>query len=75
MDLVSFPGSPHTWILQTVESCGRGLETSYNGSWFRGISPPWKIPSLVPRLPCSGTWTLKLCRRGEPGISREKCQR
>ena len=24
--------------------------------------------SLVPRLPCSGTRTLKLCRRGEPGI-------
>ena len=24
--------------------------------------------SLVPRLPHSGTWTLKLCRRGEPGI-------
>ena len=23
--------------------------------------------SLVPRLPCSGTRTLKLCRRGEPG--------
>ena len=24
--------------------------------------------SLVPRLPRSGTQTLKLCRRGEPGI-------
>ena len=24
--------------------------------------------SLVPRLPRSGTRTLKLCRRGEPGI-------
>ena len=24
--------------------------------------------SLVPRLPHSGTRTLKLCRRGEPGI-------
>ena len=24
--------------------------------------------SLVPRVPCSGTRTLKLCRRGEPGI-------
>ena len=27
-----------------------------------------KLDSLVPRLPCSGTRTLKLCRRGEPGI-------
>ena len=26
------------------------------------------INSLVPRLPCFGTQTLKLCRRGEPGI-------
>ena len=26
------------------------------------------MSSLVPRLPCSGTRTLKLCRRGEPGI-------
>ena len=24
--------------------------------------------TLVPRLPCSETRTLKLCRRGEPGI-------
>ena len=24
--------------------------------------------SLVPRLPCSGTRTLKLCRQGDPGI-------
>ena len=33
--------------------------------------------SLVPRLPRSGMRTLKLCRRGEPGIflSREKRQR
>ena len=31
-------------------------------SWRQGR------PSLVPRLPCSGTQTLKLCRRGEPGI-------
>ena len=29
---------------------------------------PICITSLVPRLPCSGTRTLKLCRRGEPGI-------
>ena len=26
------------------------------------------VGSLVPRLPFSGTQTLKLCRRGEPGI-------
>ena len=26
------------------------------------------VHSLVPRLPCSRTWTLKLCRCGEPGI-------
>jgi len=26
------------------------------------------LTSLVPRLPRSGTRTLKLCRRGEPGI-------
>ena len=25
-------------------------------------------PSLIPRLPHSGTWTLKLCRLGKPGI-------
>ena len=32
------------------------------------------VGSLVPRLPCLGKQTLKLCRRGEPGIffSREK---
>ena len=27
-----------------------------------------RLASLVPRLPRSGTRTLKLCRRGEPGI-------
>ena len=27
-----------------------------------------KSCSLVPRLPCFGMRTLKLCRRGEPGI-------
>ena len=27
-----------------------------------------ELVSLVPRLPRSGTRTLKLCRRGEPGI-------
>ena len=26
------------------------------------------VYSLVPRLPCSGMRTLKLCRRGKPGI-------
>ena len=30
--------------------------------------PGYPVPSLVPRLPRSGTRTLKLCRRGEPGI-------
>jgi len=36
--------------------------------------------SLVPRLPRSGMRTLKLCRRGEPGIfghvknAKDRCQ-
>ena len=50
-------------------------------------SVPWCLAcsnlvacSLVPRLPCSGTRTLKLCRRGEPGIfchvknAKDRCQ-
>ena len=30
--------------------------------------PSYTLSSLIPRLPPSGTRTLKLCRRGEPGI-------
>jgi len=37
-----------------------------NRFWFTVSS--WFQASLVPRLPRSGTQTLKLCRRGEPGI-------
>ena len=58
------------------------------GSKFRKLKSEWVWKSLISdecrnsnyslasRLPCSGTRTLKLCRRGEPGIFCEakKCK-
>ena len=34
----------------------------------------WGKCSLIPRLPHFGTWTLKLCRCGEPGIFSHPCR-
>ena len=36
--------------------------------WYVTTNVKLIVCSLVPRLPRSGTRTLKLCRRGEPGI-------
>ena len=50
---------------QTTVSLIPKLPLPYVGT---SPTPIFHYNSLVPRLPRSGTWTLKLCRRGEPGI-------
>ena len=56
------------WILQVnhridKEFCERKINVYSLYFTFKVL-----LTSFVPRLPRSGTRTLKLCRRGEPGI-------
>ena len=66
-ELASFSGHTQLFItcrMEVTESwVGPGNEASMSIIVFGKGKP-----SLVPRLPRSGTRTLKLCRRGEPGI-------
>ena len=58
-----------------VEGGERTSRWQKRTEWQHQIHKALKVMiSLVPRLPRSGMQTLKLCRRGEPGIffSREK---
>ena len=56
---------PHETITRKAVIVNNILASS--GRWKAIFRLPTKA-SLVPRLPRSGTRTLKLCRRGEPGI-------
>ena len=56
---------PHETITRKAVIVNNILASS--GRWKAIFRLPTKA-NLVPRLPRSGTRTLKLCRRGEPGI-------
>ena len=61
----------HTLPAQRLahSAAGRSLAPMQQSVWERGINTRiQRAISLVPRLPRSGTRTLKLYRRGEPGI-------
>ena len=56
-------------LLLSQDFCNRPLMRFI--SFASNIGPAAAVPagpSLVPRLPRSGTRTLKLCRRGEPSL-------
>ena len=69
------PGSPrlHNFNVR-VPKCGSlgtrlvSMVEESIGMCVWNIAEDIRMSSLIPRLPWSGTWTLKLCRRGEPGI-------